>query len=194
MFSAGYRMSSDSVVLHAGSLAFNGAYLTMVPAFYCRANYILQPRFDLAELIETVAREQVTQLQLVPFQLIALLEAPTFSPEALQSREMIGSVGAPLALKYKEAIQQALPDRFYELYGQTEGFRIFTKGRERNNLLLELNFTAKDSPSRFKNFFKTAPPIERGVPCQKPASRIYCYCLPLFCSQRVCWPAWPARL
>ncbi len=123
MFSAAYRITGDSVILHAGSLAFNGAFLTLMPAFYSGATYILHPRFDPAAVIETVARERVTHLQLVPTQLIALLEAPTFSPAALQSLQMIGSVGAPLALKYKAALMEALPGRFYELYGQTEGFR-----------------------------------------------------------------------
>jgi len=34
---------------------------------------------------------------------------------------MILSVGAPLPLAYKEHLNEALPGRFYELYGLTEG-------------------------------------------------------------------------
>jgi acyl-CoA synthetase (AMP-forming)/AMP-acid ligase II len=58
----------------------------------------------------------------VPSQIIALLNSPNFSPKALQSLQMIGSVGAPLHLEHKEALNDALPGRFYELYGLTEGF------------------------------------------------------------------------
>jgi acyl-CoA synthetase (AMP-forming)/AMP-acid ligase II len=35
---------------------------------------------------------------------------------------MIQSVGAPLHLEYKNRLNEALPGRFYELYGLTEGF------------------------------------------------------------------------
>ena len=35
---------------------------------------------------------------------------------------MILSVGAPLLLKYKDRINEVLPNRFHELYGLTEGF------------------------------------------------------------------------
>ena len=35
---------------------------------------------------------------------------------------MIGTVGAPLHLEYKNELVRSLPGRFYELYGLTEGF------------------------------------------------------------------------
>lgn len=59
---------------------------------------------------------------MVPSQIVALLNSPEFSAERLQSLEMIGSVGAPLHMEHKEALNKALPGRFYELYGLTEGF------------------------------------------------------------------------
>jgi long-chain acyl-CoA synthetase len=59
---------------------------------------------------------------MVPSQIVALLGSPYFSADALQSLEMICSVGAPLHRKYKVKINRILPLRFYELYGLTEGF------------------------------------------------------------------------
>jgi acyl-CoA synthetase (AMP-forming)/AMP-acid ligase II len=59
---------------------------------------------------------------MVPAQIIALLNAPNFSPRALESLEMILSLGAPLHREHKDELNRQLPGRFYELYGLTEGF------------------------------------------------------------------------
>lgn len=122
IFSSAYRIHPESVILHAGSLVFNGAFLTLMPAMYLGATYILHEHFNAEALIETIERERVTHVKMVPSQIIAMLNAPNFKPEALQSLEMIGSVGAPLHLAHKEKLSRALPGRFYELYGLTEGF------------------------------------------------------------------------
>jgi acyl-CoA synthetase (AMP-forming)/AMP-acid ligase II len=58
---------------------------------------------------------------MVPVQIIAVLNHPTFAPEKLRSLEMLHNIGAPLPLRYKEIINQQLTGRFYELYGLTEG-------------------------------------------------------------------------
>jgi long-chain acyl-CoA synthetase len=122
LFASTYRMSPASVVLHAGSLVFNGAFLTLMPAMYLGATYVLQRQFDPASFIEAIRRERVTHVVLVPSQIVALLSSPAFSPEALASLEMICTVGAPLHRVHKEELCEALPGRFYELYGLTEGF------------------------------------------------------------------------
>ena len=122
IFAASYRITPESVILHTGSLVFNGAFLTLMPAMFVGATFILHPQFDAEAMIETVARERVTHTKMVPSQIIAMLNAPNFDPARLQSLEMIGSVGAPLHLEHKEALNAALPNRFYELYGLTEGF------------------------------------------------------------------------
>jgi acyl-CoA synthetase (AMP-forming)/AMP-acid ligase II len=93
-----------------------------MPAMFQGCKYILHPYFDAEALIETVAQEKVTHIKMVPSQIIAMLHAPNFDPAHMQSLEMIGSVGAPLHLEHKEALERHLPGRFYELYGLTEGF------------------------------------------------------------------------
>ena len=121
-FATAYRITPESVILHTGSLVFNGAFLTLMPAFFLGATYILHHQFDPQALIETVAKEKVTHIMLVPSQIVAMLHAPNFSADKLASIEMICSVGAPLHLEHKEALNRQLPGRFYELYGLTEGF------------------------------------------------------------------------
>ena len=121
-FAASFRMTPESVVLHAGSIVFNGAFVTLMPCFFLGARYILHPHFDVEAMIETIHDEKVTHIMMVPAQIIALLQSPGFSPQKMQSLEMLLTIGAPLQQHYKEAVNDVIPGRFYELYGLTEGF------------------------------------------------------------------------
>jgi len=122
LFASTWRMTPESIVLHSGSIVFNGSFLTLMPSMYLGCTYILHKSFDPRAFVETVERERVTHVMMVPSQIVALLNSPYFSADALKSLEMIGTVGAPLHLEHKEKLNRALPDRFYELYGLTEGF------------------------------------------------------------------------
>ena len=122
LFASAWRMSPESVVLHTGAIVFNGAFVTMMPCFYLGARYVLQRQFDPEEAIEIIARERVTHTMMVPAQIIAVLNSPNFSAERLSSLQMILSLGAPLYQEQKDLLNRLLPDRFYELYGLTEGF------------------------------------------------------------------------
>ena len=122
LFASAWRMRPESVVLHTGAIVFNGAFVTLMPCFYLGARYVLQRQFDPEEAIEIIARERVTHTMMVPAQIIALLNSPNFSAERLSSLEMILSLGAPLYQEHKDQLNRLLPDRFYELYGLTEGF------------------------------------------------------------------------
>ncbi len=121
-FASAFRMSPESVVLHAGSIVFNGAFVTLMPAMFLGATYVLMPQFEPVSFIETIRREKATHVVMVPSQIVAMLHAPNFSSEALQSLEMICTLGAPLHREHKEELNKKLPARFYELYGLTEGF------------------------------------------------------------------------
>lgn len=121
-FASTFRIRPESVVLHSGSIVFNGAFLTLMPAMYLGAKYVLHKSFDPRKFVETVEREGVTHVMMVPSQIVSLLGSSHFSSQALQSLEMIGTVGAPLHLEHKEKLNRCLPGRFYELYGLTEGF------------------------------------------------------------------------
>lgn len=121
-FAAACRIQPESVVLHSGSLSFNGAFISLAPAFFQGATYILLPSFDVERVIAAIHHEKVTHVVMVPSQIVAMLRSPSFAPERMASLEMILSVGAPLHLQHKEELIDALPGRLYELYGLTEGF------------------------------------------------------------------------
>jgi len=76
---------------------------------------------DAAALVETVARERVTHTMLVPSQIVAILDLPGLDAARLASLEMVVSLGAPLHREHRERLERAIPGRFYELYGLTEG-------------------------------------------------------------------------
>lgn len=122
LMASAFRIAPESVVLHTGSIVFNGAFTTLMPCFYAGATYVLHPQFDVEALIATIKREKVTHTMLVPSQIVAMLSSPSFDPEAMQSLQMVLSLGAPLHNEYKEKLNRHLPGRFHELYGLTEGF------------------------------------------------------------------------
>lgn len=121
-FAASFRLTPESITMHAGAIVFNGAFVDLMPTVFQGATYILLPQFDPESYIDAIIQEKVTHVMMVPAQIIAMLNAPNFDPHAMQSLEMILALGAPLHLEHKEKLNQLLPDRFYELYGLTEGF------------------------------------------------------------------------
>jgi long-chain acyl-CoA synthetase len=122
LMGAAFRMTPESRTLHAGAIVFNGAFVTMMPTFHLGATYILHRQFDAEATIAAIERERVTHIMLVPSQIVALLGSPRFDPARLASLECILSLGAPLLQQHKDRLNAALPGRFYELYGLTEGF------------------------------------------------------------------------
>ena len=122
IFASACRMTPESVCLHAGSIVFNGAMLDLMPWMFVGCTYILHESFNPEAVIRDIQKNRVTHMIMVPSQIIAVLNSPAFDPQALESLEMIQSLGAPLHLEYKNRINELLPGRFYELYGLTEGF------------------------------------------------------------------------
>jgi long-chain acyl-CoA synthetase len=121
-FASAFRMTPESVVMHAGSLIFNGALVLFFPSFFLGATYILLKKFDPAEFLATIQRERVTHVMMVPSQIAALLDTPGCTREALASIRALCSVGAPLPVEHKARLRELVPDGLYELYGLTEGF------------------------------------------------------------------------
>ena len=122
LFGSAWRMTPESVCLHAGAIVFNGAMLDLMPWMYLGGTYILHEAFNAERVIRDIEREQVTHTVMVPSQIVAVLNSPAFTPKALASLEMIHNVGGPLLLEYKHRLNELLPGKFYELYGLTEGF------------------------------------------------------------------------
>ena len=122
LFANAYRMTPESVVMHSGSIIFNGSFLTLMPAMFLGCTYVLMSHFDSKDVVDIIRKEKVTHTILVPSQIISCLQKPEFNKEYLSSLEYILSVGAPLLLEQKAELNKRIPGVFYELYGLTEGF------------------------------------------------------------------------
>ena len=122
IFTAAFRMRPESVVMHSGSLIFNGALVLFFPAFFLGARYVLKKKFEPSDYLATIRREHVTHLMMVPSQIAAMLDDPSCTREALASVEALCSVGAPLPVEHKARLNELAPNALYELYGLTEGF------------------------------------------------------------------------
>jgi len=122
MFSQAFRLTPESIVLQTGAAIFNGAFVLSLPLFYNGGTYILHEAFDIDRVIETIRDEKVTHMMMVPAQIIQLINHPSVDAADLSSLECVLSLGAPLHLEHKKRFAEMLPDRFYELYGLTEGF------------------------------------------------------------------------
>lgn len=120
--SSNLRIHRESVVLHSGSLVFNGAFVTLMPHFYLGCRFVLMSSFNAAELIQLMASQAATHVMMVPSQIIEMLQFDSFDDAHLPDLEMVCAVGAPLHLEHKRKFARRLPGRFYELYGLTEGF------------------------------------------------------------------------
>tara|TARA_B100001750_G_C15512528_1_gene604643 strand:+ start:1202 stop:2818 length:1617 start_codon:yes stop_codon:yes gene_type:complete len=122
LLSQAFRYKPESISLHTGSVIFNGAFLTLMPSFFNGGTFILHETFSVDKMIETIQKEKVTHIAMVPSQITALLNHPNIKRNQLESLEMLLSVGAPLHLSQKKQLLELIPNRFYELYGITEGF------------------------------------------------------------------------
>lgn len=121
-FATSYRISQDSVIIHSGSLVFNGAFLTLMPWFLTGCTFVLMPAFDATAMVDLMEQESTTHAMLVPSQIVQLLADQRFGERDLPAVEMICSVGAPLLIEHKLELIERFPNRCYELYGLTEGF------------------------------------------------------------------------
>ena len=107
-FASSYRMTPESVTMHAGA----GAFVDLMPTVYVGATYILLGQFEVESYIETIAREKVTHVMLVPTQIVALLNSSNFTLEKMQSLEMLLTLGAPLHQTHKDELNRRLPGRY----------------------------------------------------------------------------------
>jgi long-chain acyl-CoA synthetase len=121
LMAAALRMSPESRTLHTGAIVFNGAFVTLMPSFWLGGAYFLHPRFDPAATLAAIERERITHIMMVPAQIAAVLDSPSFDPARLASLECVLSLGAPLLEKHRAEFEAVLPGRLYELYGLTEG-------------------------------------------------------------------------
>jgi len=83
--------------------------------------YVCHPRFDAGAAIETIDRESITQLYLVPTLYHDLLAHGNFSPDRVRTVRKLGFAGAAMHDALLQRLQTAFdPELFVNHYGSSE--------------------------------------------------------------------------
>lgn len=114
-----YGAVSDDVILNTQPLS-HGAGFFVLPYFIRGATNVLIPEFKPSIVFETIERERVTVLKLVPSMLYQLLDAPEKNRYYLGSLHSIIYGGSPIAVPRLEEAIRFFGRKLVQLYGQAE--------------------------------------------------------------------------
>jgi acyl-CoA synthetase (AMP-forming)/AMP-acid ligase II len=113
-------INEEAVFLHVAPLTHAAGYIFM-PFYLKGAKHVVLEKFDTTLLLETIEKEKVTFLLLVPTMLVSLLENKDIPKYDLSSLKRIYYGAAPMPVaKLMEAIEVFGPI-FQQNYGLTEG-------------------------------------------------------------------------
>jgi acyl-CoA synthetase (AMP-forming)/AMP-acid ligase II len=112
-------VTRDDVILNTQPLS-HGAGFFVLPFFIKGATNVLISEFNPRLVFETIQREKVTFLKLVPTMIYQLMESPEISRFDLSGLQAIIYGGSPVVVpRLKEAIK-LFGNKFIQLYGQSE--------------------------------------------------------------------------
>ncbi|MDQ2743939.1 MAG: AMP-binding protein [Chloroflexota bacterium] len=92
----------------------------MATAAASGARQVLLDRFHLEEVVSLIARQQITELYVVPPVMLALANAPGLRPEQFRSVRFIMSAAAPLSSEVAKRVSERLEVPVIQAYGMTE--------------------------------------------------------------------------
>ena len=112
-------MTEDDVILNTQPLS-HGAGFFVLPYFIRGGTNVLIPEFKPSVVFETIEREKVTVLKLVPSMLYQLMEAPEKTRYDLSSLHSIIYGGSPIAVPRLIEAVRFFGKKLVQLYGQGE--------------------------------------------------------------------------
>jgi long-chain acyl-CoA synthetase len=111
-----------------------GSAVYLFPAFASGATIVIHKKFDEVEILETIEREKVTYICLVPAMIIRLLEHPDLDKHDLSSLRTIAYTGAPMPFEALRRGVKRFGKIFVQLLGQTETLNLTILNKEDHNL------------------------------------------------------------
>jgi len=120
-----------------------GSAVYLFPAFASGATVVIHKKFDEIAILETIVREKVTYICLVPAMIIRLLEHPDLDKHDLSSLHTIVYTGSPMPF---EALKQGVKrfgKIFVQLLGQTETLNLTMLKKEDHNIEGSANETKR---------------------------------------------------
>ena len=93
---AQFPMEESTITLHAAPLFHTEAMAKAVGVFVIGGTHTMVPTFDPAEVLETLERERVNDIMLVPTMLQAILACPDFAGRDLRCLKRINYGASPI--------------------------------------------------------------------------------------------------
>jgi long-chain acyl-CoA synthetase len=111
-----------------------GSAVYLFPAFASGATVVIHKKFDEIPILETIEREKVTYICLVPTMIIRLLEHPDLDKHDLSSLRTIAYTGAPMPFEALRRGVEHFGKIFVQLLGQTETLNLTILSKEDHNI------------------------------------------------------------
>jgi long-chain acyl-CoA synthetase len=149
------RLGPDDMVLcvmpffHVGGFAAH-----LAAAFAAGATIVIHKKFDERQVLETIEKEKLSYIFLVPAMIIRLLEHPNLSQYDLSSLHTVGYTGAPIPVEVLRRGVKLLGDVFVQEFGQTETMNMTVLTREDHRL--------EGSPEELKRLESAGKPLKEG--------------------------------
>ncbi|MCK8784762.1 long-chain fatty acid--CoA ligase [Roseomonas sp. NAR14] len=125
----------ERVQLHTAPLFHVAGFGGMLVQLHAGSTGVFLQNFDAVALMETIEREGVTDVMLVPTMLSALLEHPEFRPERLRTLRRLTYGAAPIPAALLDRAMALLPAiGFVQAYGMTENWAVAAFNPAENHL------------------------------------------------------------
>jgi acyl-CoA synthetase (AMP-forming)/AMP-acid ligase II len=131
-----------------------GSAAHLIPAFAVGATAVIHKRFDESQVLETIHREKVTYVFLVPTMIMRLLEHPRLMDYDLSSVHGVGYTGAPMPVEALRKGIALLGQVFFQELGQTETLNMTMLRREEHTL--------EGSPAQLGRLESVGRPLGEG--------------------------------
>lgn len=116
-----FNVQPNSPVLHVAPMFHTACLARLVVQLIGGEPHVFVPSFDAVELMQTIERERVTDILLVPTMLQALIAHPDFARYDLSSLKRMVYGASPIAAPVLELALEHLPGvEFTHGYGMTE--------------------------------------------------------------------------
>lgn len=124
----------DSAVLHTAPLFHIGGLARAIVQFIAGESHVIIPAFDPVAVLDTIQREKVSEILLVPTMIQAVLSHPDFGQYDISSLKRMVYGASPITPTVLERMMNQLPGvEFSHSYGLTEASPIVSTNPHANH-------------------------------------------------------------
>ena len=122
-----YKMQDGWCFLIVGPLFHIAAGARIFSCAVLGGHAIILPKFDVPEVLESIANYRINSATLVPTMFQMLIDNPLFATADLSSMQMVASGAAPMPMALQHRVIKAFAGiNLYQTYGMTEAAPIVT--------------------------------------------------------------------